>query len=115
MAQKRSAEKEAYWRGVLREFEASEERVGDFCRRMKLSQPSLYSWRREIAKRDRETRQPAPFVSVNVVDPVARQAFSSLEIVNGNWTVRVEGCVDREQLREALAAIDALQRGVESC
>ena len=114
MAQKRSAEKEAYWRKVVREFEASDERVEDFCQRMKVSQPSLYSWRREIAKRDRE-RQDTRFVSVNVVDPAARPATSAVEVVNGSWTVRVEGRVDAEQLREVLSLIDSLQQGAAPC
>lgn len=116
MVQKRSAEKEAYWRGVLREFEASDERVEDFCRRMNVSQPSLYKWRREIAKRDRELgEEDRRFVSVNVVDPVARAAAKAVEVANGKWTVRIEGRVDAEQLREVLSVINSLRQGSESC
>ena len=114
MAQKRSAEKEAFWRGVLREFEASDEKVEDFCKRMKVSQPSLYQWRRKIAQRDRE-REDTRFVSVNVVDPAARLKSNAVEVANGEWTVRVEGPVDAEQLREVLNVIDSLQQGAESC
>ena len=45
-------EKEARWRKVLRQQQASGLGVRPFCQEHRLSEPSFYAWRREIARRD---------------------------------------------------------------
>lgn len=51
---KPSPEKEAYWRKMLRRHQRSGLSVRQFCRGEGLSEAAFFSWRREIAKRDRE-------------------------------------------------------------
>jgi hypothetical protein len=43
---------------MLREWRRSRLSVREFCDFRGLSEPSFYSWRREIAKRDREAVRP---------------------------------------------------------
>jgi hypothetical protein len=48
----RDARLERRWRGVLRRFGRSGKTVREFCLAEKLSEPSFYAWRRELARRD---------------------------------------------------------------
>jgi|SRR5690242_10237444 len=54
---RRDATKERDWRRMLREWRRSGLSVRDFCDFRGLSEPSFYSWRREIAKRDDEAAE----------------------------------------------------------
>ncbi len=47
----RSGEKERHWRGVILEQAASGLSVRAFCRQRRLSEPSFYSWQRELQRR----------------------------------------------------------------
>jgi hypothetical protein len=51
---KRSTEKERFWRDVVRRQRRGDLNVRDFCRRREISEPSFYAWRRELSKRDEE-------------------------------------------------------------
>jgi hypothetical protein len=97
---------ERRWRRHLKEWERSGLSGRDFCRRHLLSEASFYSWRREIARRDRERaaaqQQPA-FV------PVAVIAADPLEvIVRGDRVVRVGRGFDAAHLRAVVTALEAL-------
>lgn len=48
---KRDLGKERLWRGVLRRWGRSGKTVREFCREEKVSEPSFYAWRRELARR----------------------------------------------------------------
>lgn len=51
---RRSLEREARWRDVLRRHGASGLSVRAFCRREKLHESAFYFWRRAVAERDAE-------------------------------------------------------------
>src|SRR5262245_45443401 len=53
-AQPRDPDKERYWRPLLRRWRRSGLTGRAFCARHRLSEPSFYAWRREIARRDQE-------------------------------------------------------------
>jgi hypothetical protein len=55
----RSAEKERFWRSQIEGHAASGLSAREWCRRERLSEPSFYAWRRELALRDREQLAPA--------------------------------------------------------
>jgi hypothetical protein len=50
----RDPAKEKYWRRLLRMWRRSGLTGRDFCAEHKLSEPSFYAWKREIARRDHE-------------------------------------------------------------
>jgi len=52
--QQRDRAKEQHWRRVLREWQCSGLSVREFCDWQNIPEPSLYAWRREIAKRNGE-------------------------------------------------------------
>ena len=52
MANRRSVEKEAFWRSHLQRQARSGASVAQYCRQQQLAQPSFYAWRREILARD---------------------------------------------------------------
>jgi hypothetical protein len=102
----RDLDLERQWRRRLKEWERSGLSGRDFCRRYALSEPSFYSWRREIGRRDREQaaaeQQPA-FV------PVAVVAAEPLEVVvRGDRVVRVGRGFDAAHLRAVVTALEAL-------
>ena len=52
---RRSVQKERQWRRTVRAFERNGGSVRDFCRGNGVAEHQFYAWRREIARRDRET------------------------------------------------------------
>ena len=50
----RSSEKEAFWRLAVEEHRASGLSVRAFCKRESLAEPSFYSWRKKLERRDGE-------------------------------------------------------------
>ena len=65
---RRDGAKEAQWREVLAKFVSSGLSVRAFCAHQRVSEPSFYAWRRDLALRDREqlasgTRSPPPWES----------------------------------------------------
>lgn len=57
MANLRSAEREAFWRGELARQATSGLSVRRFCQGRGLSEPSFYAWRRTLQERDQATTQ----------------------------------------------------------
>jgi len=51
---KRSAEKEQFWRSMVEEQGQGSLNVRAFCGQKGISEPSFYSWRKELQKRDAE-------------------------------------------------------------
>lgn len=52
--QKRDAEKEKFWRKLVKGFDPERTTVRQWCADHGVSEPSFYGWRRELKRRDRE-------------------------------------------------------------
>lgn len=129
MAQsKRSTEKESFWRLVLEEHQRSGLPVRAFCEREGLSEPSFYSWRREIHQRDgklpgSERCEQQTLIPVDIVEVVAESLpggesapRSALEVVTpSGFTLRFPAQIEPQQLRALLAAIADCQSGGGPC
>ena len=68
MAERRSGQREAWWREQVERYEASGLSVRRFCQEGRLSEASFYAWRRTLRLRAREA-QAAAFVPVVVAPP----------------------------------------------
>lgn len=115
----RSLEKEAFWRLVLEEHQASGLLVRAFCQQESLSEPSFYAWRKKLRKRDQkaDVAQEPRLLPVQVVegDPRASKPSSrtsekpwrtTLEVVTPcGHTLRLERDVDPQRLGQLLSAI----------
>ena len=129
---KRSAEREAFWRNVLRQHQKSGLSVRAFCRRKGISEPSLYAWRKEFRKRGAErdvtnehvhpTGHQA-LIPVEVVDPNGSQMSHAqhgsppleLQTPNG-FTLRFPQQIDPRQLSDLVGAITGEPSGgVSTC
>ena len=85
-----------------------------FCRREGLSEPSFYSWRRELGKRDRQraagaddrvTRAAAGSAGLVAVDVIGVLGEATLEIIiDGGVVIRLREDVSAETLERVLAA-----------
>jgi transposase len=105
MAKRRhNAAKERFWRQVIARRERSGLTVRAFCEDEGLSEPSFYTWRRELARRDRAAAQAsaATFVPVQIV----AEPNAAIEIVlPGGALVRVRPGFDRPTLRQVVQSL----------
>ncbi len=60
MSNKRSTEKEQFWRLVLQEHAASGFSIRKFCKQQEISEASFHAWKREIRQRDLCQNQLVP-------------------------------------------------------
>ncbi len=111
----RSAAKEACWRERLQSQAGSEISVRAFCRREGLSEPSFYSWRRELDKRDRQRSAQsaagaahsaaAGSAGLVAVDVIGVLGEATLEIaIAGGVVIRLREEASAETLQRVLAA-----------
>ena len=70
--QRRSVEKEAYWRGQFERQLASGLSIRRWCRESGVSEPTFYVWRRELRKRDHERGR----TERNRHEPLSEPAFA---------------------------------------
>jgi transposase len=108
----RDGGKEQYWRQVLARWRSSGLSVRDYCELHRISQPSLYWWRREIPRRDGARPQ---FLPVRVVaEAVASNGDSdAIEVVLANQRcLRVRPGFDRATL---VRLLDVLEDGGTAC
>ena len=70
--QRRSVEKESYWRGQLERQSASGQSIRRWCRESGVSEPTFYVWRRELRKRDHERGR----TERNRHEPLSEPAFA---------------------------------------
>ena len=103
----RDEQKEAAWRQRLSRHAESGQPVRAWCREHGVTETAFYWWRKELARRDAESRNTA-FVPVRVTEAPARDDEAQIEIVliDGR-RVRVTGAVNGPMLA---AVLDALER-----
>ncbi|MBI3865874.1 MAG: hypothetical protein HY290_28705 [Planctomycetia bacterium] len=141
----RDQTKERHWRRMVRDWRKSGLSVRDFCDWQALSEPSFYTWRRELAKRDREfaaavpgigavgkgrsVKQNAPyrtpaaaFLPVQVVADGGRDAAASssrpdvIEVhLSGGVRLMVPPGCDRALLRDVIACCAGTEPERSSC
>ena len=106
-ATRRGGRREWYWREVIERQPESGLSIRAFCRRSGIREWTFYSWRRKLRDREGAGEAEVTFLPVRVTEP-ARPGGASIEIVlPGDRRVRVSAPVDREALREVLAALEA--------
>ena len=59
MSQQRDPAREQFWREAVAAWQESGQTIRAFCAARRLSEASLYAWRRELAQRDRARRPGA--------------------------------------------------------
>lgn len=100
--------KERHWRQLLARWRRSGLSVRDFCAQAGCSEPSFYSWRRELQRRDRVAAAVVPpaFVPVRVVaDPIA--AAPALEVLlPGGSVLRLPAGCDAVWLGQLLRQLE---------
>ena len=114
MARRKSAEKAARWREIVRRQAESGVSVRQFCMTEGLSEPSFYAWR----KRLREARADAPRLPVAGHRPEAGEgplflpvrlldSAPSLEIIHPlGYRIQLTGEVNPVSLRHVIETLD---------
>jgi transposase len=98
----RDPRKEQHWRRLIQLWKNSSLTVRAFCARHQLSQPSFYSWRRELLERD----AASTFVPVQVVSDDQPAPSTPIEIfLAGGRSVRITPGFDPATLRQLLAVL----------
>lgn len=118
---RRSPEKEAYWRKMVRQQRRSGKTVRQFCKDHGLSEASFFSWQREIAVRDRQAvgttqdgtsssrKKPAapPPVNAAAFIPLRLSGASAMELVYPRGHVlRIPAGFDGDCLEQVLRLLD---------
>ena len=118
---RRSPEKEAYWRKMVREQRRSGMTVRQFCKDHGLSEASFFSWQRELALRDqqaagttengssssRKKQAVPPPMNAAAFIPLRLSGASALELVHPRGHVlRIPSGFDRDCLGKVLQLLD---------
>ncbi len=110
----RDANREKFWRRMLRRRSASGLTIVDFCADQGLNASSYYYWRREIQRRDEESASQAAgtdtalLAAVQVVDDVGRMAAVEVVAKNG-YLVRIGEQATAEHMRRVLQTVSELE------
>jgi len=98
----RDPHKEQHWRRLIQLWKNSGLTVRAFCARHHLTQPSFYTWRRELQQRDAATT----FVPVQVVADDQPAPSTPIEILlAGGRSIRITPGFDPATLRQLLAVL----------
>ncbi|MGI9473327.1 MAG: IS66 family insertion sequence element accessory protein TnpA [Rubripirellula sp.] len=92
---KRSAEKEEFWRLVLEEQRRCGLSVRKFCQQKAISEPSFYSWRKELPKRDAERAADAEGNGRLIPVDIVTATCDSVMPRGQNMNMPVEICTPR--------------------
>jgi hypothetical protein len=132
----RCRRRESFWRRIVERQPASGLSIREWCDLRGVSEPSFYAWRRELARRAVETRDPAgatrpQFVPVEVREaalrpasavnrtaaivapagpalPTAAAAPGALHILLGDVRIEVAAGFDGSTLRELVTVLRSL-------
>jgi transposase-like protein len=116
MARRRNLERERYWRGVIREQQASGQGISAFCREQEVPLSSFFQWRRKLKERPpKEERasgnntpqedSAAKFVPVQLQPPpTATRAGCEIVLADGCRVIVPTQC-DATWLGEILGAL----------
>ncbi len=111
---RRSVEKERFWRDAIERQRVSGLGVRPFCRMEGLAESSFHAWRRTLRKRDADrvsTEKPSTdamvsreaFVPVSLIEE--RAAVPIEIVVPGGYAVRVADRYDAQSLRCVLTVL----------
>ena len=78
MGRQRDGVKERYWRELIRKWECSTLRTGEFCWQHEIEQHQLHWWRRTLERRDAEAHTSGDGHSSDMRRPVDASAKSLL-------------------------------------
>jgi transposase-like protein len=102
---KRDPDREERWRAVVSEWEQSGQSARAFCRERQVNEHTFYGWRRELRRRDGQSKNSGGsgcrqrFVQVDIAGP------SCLELsLGGDVVLRVPSSVGANRLTEILVA-----------
>jgi hypothetical protein len=110
----RTAERQAYWRGVVEQALQSSMSIRQFCRQHGIHTSHFYYWRQRVAvqapgrkQAAQPERPPARFALVSATPAAAGgSADSVLELVfEGGWRLCIRRGVDEQTLRTVLAVL----------
>jgi len=79
--QRRSVEKEAYWRGQLERQSASGQSIRRWCHENGVSEPTYYVWRRKLQNRDHERGLPECDSHASLSEATVAPGFVALDVV----------------------------------
>ncbi|MDP9179463.1 MAG: IS66 family insertion sequence element accessory protein TnpB [Gemmatimonadota bacterium] len=106
----RDPRKERFWRRMLRQWDRSGLSARDFCQQRRLSQASLYAWRRTLADRDRHAVHFLPVEVLPQTEPVDSprdSAVAGLELMlNGGRVLRIGPAFDGPTLQRLLTLLE---------
>ena len=117
----RDLAKERHWRRLLRQWRQSGLTGRDFCTQHSLSEPSFYTWKREIERRDRHKSQQRrdqtqrqraanfpPAATQDSTAGAATAAFVQLTLDQGSAvTPAIEVIVDQRRVLRVRPGFDA--------
>jgi transposase-like protein len=107
----RDAAKENYWRRLLGRWRQSGLTGRDFCAEHGVSEPSFYSWRREIARRDQQQatarKRTAPAAAPTMVTPQCGGAFLQLALESSAPPPAIEVVLAQGRLLRVRPGFDA--------
>ena len=118
---RRSVEKERFWRGIMERQRASGLGMRPFCRREGIAESSFHYWKRTLRERDAErTSKASSPIDTQNDTTVSREAFVPVRLVEeraagpieilvpGGYVVRVADPCDAESLRCVLGVLQSV-------
>jgi hypothetical protein len=119
MGLQRDPAREQFWRDTVAAWQRSGQTIRGFCASRRLSEASLYAWRRELAWRDRQrgsgaapsARRPSPAAPAKFI-PLQVVASALIEVVLPTGVViRLPSGADAASVASVARLVAALEAG----